>query len=52
MVAWSTVNIPSHREAYDKAKRDFIECNERDPQTNADFSAILRRAEAIRRGEL
>lgn len=52
MVAWESINIPSHRAAYDEAKRDFIECNERDPQTSADFSAILRRAEAIRRGQL
>lgn len=49
---FSAEAIQSHRIAYERAKRDFIEANEREPLSLGEYSAVIRRAEAIRKGEL
>ena len=46
-VAWIGNPVEQDRAAFAEAKRAFIEHEEREPETTADFSAILRRATAI-----
>lgn len=51
-IDWTQNNLLRHRSAYLRAKAEFISSNERKPETSADYAAIARRAEAIRKGEL
>lgn len=44
--------IQAHRDAYARARQDFIEANGCEPLSPAEYSSVLRRAEAIRKGEL
>ena len=49
-IDWSQSALDAHTRAYDQAKREFVEQNG-PAESLRDLQTILRRAEAIRRGE-
>lgn len=51
-IDWTQCDLDSHGKAWMQAREDFVRDNERQPIEAGDFSAIARRAEKIRKGEL
>ena len=49
---FSPTEIAAHRGAYGQAKSDFVHYMEREPESAADYSSILRHAEQIRKAAL
>lgn len=51
-VDWTQTDLIRHQNAFTIAKADFIKLNGFAPTTSAELSSVMRRAEAIRKGEL
>ena len=49
---WTQLDLDRHQAAFAQAKADFVRDHGFTPTTAAELSSVLRRAEAIRKGEL